>query len=147
MCKRFFLLLTFAALFLEAARGQQPGQAAIVISSPDKKLTVTALDKAITISDAQTQKEVIKLLGHTGPITALAISPDGKHLASGSQDKTVALWNIRDGRQVLRIQSGAAVTSLTITPDGKTLSARIADKTRIDWDLATGKVLRKVKEK
>jgi serine/threonine protein kinase len=35
--------------------------------------------------------------GHTGPITALAWSPDGQYVASGSADKTVQVWRASDG--------------------------------------------------
>ncbi len=38
--------------------------------------------------------------GHTGIVDALAFSPDGKLLASGSADKTVRLWNPQDGKEI-----------------------------------------------
>ncbi|WP_035372549.1 WD40 repeat domain-containing protein, partial [Dolichospermum circinale] len=34
-----------------------------------------------------------RLLGHSGTIFSVSVSPDGRTLASGSQDKTIKLWN------------------------------------------------------
>jgi len=147
MCKRIILFLAAIGLFLEGARGQQPGRAGIVVLSPDGKVSVSALDKDISITDVQTQKKIVSLRGHTAAVTALAISPDGKLLASGSMDKTIALWEMSSGRQLLRLQGGGLVSSLTFSADGKMLSSRTSDKTLTDWDIATGKKLRQVKEK
>jgi WD40 repeat protein len=147
MCKRLFLVFAGVALFLQGADAQQPGQATIVVFSVDGKRVITAIDKTINIADAQTQKDIARLLGHTAKITALAVSPDGKLLASGSQDKTVAVWDMPTGRQLLRIQAGGLVNNLTISGNGKNLTARTAEKTLIEWELATGKEIRKVKEK
>jgi WD40 repeat protein len=38
------------------------------------------------------------LMGHTAPVTAITFSPDGKTLATGSQDTTVLLWELKDGK-------------------------------------------------
>jgi WD40 repeat protein len=39
----------------------------------------------------------IPLSGHTAPVTALAWSPDGKYIASGSDDNTVRVWQVPPG--------------------------------------------------
>ena len=38
------------------------------------------------------------LKGHQAPVTAIAISSDGQTLASGSEDKTVSLWDLKTGK-------------------------------------------------
>ena len=55
----------------------------------------TRLGIEIQIWDADTGKNTFKTQGHGAPITTVAISPDGKTLATGSYDRTIRLWNIK----------------------------------------------------
>ena len=55
------------------------------------------LETQIIVWDVKTQAEVARLKGHTNSIYALAFSPDGKTLASGSMDQTVKLWDTATG--------------------------------------------------
>ena len=47
----------------------------------------------IQIWDADAGQLLHALTGHSGSIRALAISPDGRRLASGSEDRTVGIWS------------------------------------------------------
>jgi serine/threonine protein kinase len=84
------------------------------------------------------------LRGHIGNVRSVSFSPDGKTIASGSDDKTVKIWDAATGT-ILRSLRGhsATVTSVFFSPDGKTLISSGKDKTVRVWDAATGEALQR----
>ena len=83
------------------------------------------------------------LQNSTGLYTRVALSADGKMLASGSSDKTVKVWEIPSGKE-LRILQGQSdwVSSVAFSPDGKTLASGSWNQTVKVWEVASGKELR-----
>jgi len=78
--------------------------------------------------------------GHQGPVTSLALSRDGKTLASSSWDRTVRLWDADMGKE-LRPTEGSqhGLWSVALSPDGKQAATGGEDGAVRLWDSATGK--------
>jgi cytochrome c len=75
------------------------------------------------------------LNGHTGPIVALAISPDGKQLASASWDRTVRLWPLDGGEPAVFKGHQDNANGVAFAPDGRTLVSVGYDATVRLWSL------------
>jgi len=87
--------------------------------------------------------ELVIQTGHADRVSTVAFSPDGRMLASGSDDNTIKLWDVATGQE-LRTLTGHArqVSSVAFSSDGRTLASGSADKTIKLWDAATGQELR-----
>ena len=89
----------------------------------------------------------LALEGHTDEVLAVAFSPDGRTLASGSRDRTIRLWNTNTGEHKLTLEGHTSgVTCLSFSPDGRTLASGSWDDTVRLWDAETGQHLQTLEE-
>ena len=82
-------------------------------------------------------RSIQTLLGHSKAVVGIALSSDGKFLASGSADSTIILWDADSGIKIATLTGHKGqVTSLDFSPDGKQLISGSTDRTVKLWDIA-----------
>ena len=80
-----------------------------------------------------------RLLGHQRLVENVALSSDGKTLVSGSNDKTIKVWDLATGKELRTLTCHQdSVNSIALSSDGQTLVSGSYDETIKVWDLATG---------
>ncbi|GAB4202594.1 MAG: hypothetical protein Fur006_56270 [Coleofasciculaceae cyanobacterium] len=85
------------------------------------------------------------LTGHSGKAASIAVSCDGQMLASGGDDNTIQLWNLRTGELLQNLKGDwGRILTIALSPDGQILASshKTSDKSCINiWHLSTGKLL------
>lgn len=75
------------------------------------------------------------LEGHEGAVSDLTFSHGAIQLISGSQDKTLRIWNVADGEQVNAVETPAAVNSVVLVGEAQFIATAGADHIVRIWDL------------
>ncbi|MCG6133398.1 MAG: DnaJ domain-containing protein [Nostoc sp. LLA-1] len=91
-----------------------------------------------TTQPPETWKCVETLKGHSAAVNALAINPDDQTFVSGSNDRTVGLWNLNTGKWLYTFSGQAeAVLSVAISPNGKQIISGSVERKISRWQLDT----------
>ncbi len=140
------LLLTVAVFLRNGFAGDLPVGAIARIDVSESPVNVIAYSRTanrlaiaaandIHIYDADTYEKIMVLAEHTDSVLALAFSPNGKLLVSGSSDKTVRLWEAETGKlRRTREEHTAPVETVAFSVDGKRFwSGSSKDDTIRSW--------------
>ena len=118
-----------------------------VAFSADSSKLIAAAGEAGLFGEAQLWnvadgKLLKSFRGHRDNLYAVALSPDGKILATGSYDQQIKLWNTETGAEARTLTGhNGAVHSLAFHPKGRLLASASGDRTVKLWNVETGERL------
>lgn len=123
------------------------GKANAVAFSPDGATVYAAGGEAGIVGIVQSWKTsdgapLQSFEGHLDAAYALAVSPDGKMIATGAYDQKIRLWDTATGKEIALLKGhNGVVSGLSFRPDGKVLASASADRTVKLWSVPGGQRL------
>jgi WD40 repeat protein/serine/threonine protein kinase len=119
--------------------GAHQGMINVLVRLPNRRLIATASeDKTVRLWNTDTLEPVGEPMRHPGRFGDVATSPDGKHLALGSESGVVIVWDIETQREVWRFETPQSVLHVIFDPHGESVAAACDDFYVRVWDLRTG---------
>jgi guanine nucleotide-binding protein subunit beta-2-like 1 protein len=91
-------------------------------------------DKTVKVWTLTTCKLKANLVGHTGYINTVTVSPDGSLCASGGKDAEARVWDLQDGKLLQQLNTGSTINALCFSPNRYWLCAGTDNGIKI-WDL------------
>jgi YD repeat-containing protein len=122
---------------LDAIKAKRPMDSLGRVDEKTARRVETALTQAVYGTN-----EFNRLIGHKGSVLTVDISPDGKLIATGSNDKTVKIWK-EDGTLLETLEHSATVHRVAFGPGGKFLVSGSLDGRLKLWNV-DGKLLRDI---
>lgn len=91
-------------------------------------------DKVVKVWSSSTFRLKNDLLGHTGYVNTVTVSPDGSLCASGGKDGVALLWDLSEGKRLYSLEAGDIIHALVFSPNRYWLVAATSSCIKI-WDL------------
>jgi WD40 repeat protein len=111
------------------------------VLSPDGKCVVSGGPTDARVWDAATGKAFGLPLRHESVVRAIAFSPNGNTILTGSRDPVARLWDAATGQLVGLLEHQGPVIAVAFSPDGRTLLTADEDGTARIWDANPGKLI------
>ena len=83
--------------------------------------------------------------GHSDSVRSIAFSSDGSRIASGSDDRTIRIWDTKSGKDIRKLEGHSdSVRSVAFSSDGSRIASGSDDHTIRIWDTKSSKEIRKL---
>ncbi|HEV3313217.1 MAG TPA: hypothetical protein VG815_22125 [Chloroflexota bacterium] len=119
----------FSGIYINGLEFSRDGTRLAVVGNLSRLLT-----GEVRIMDTASFHEVWSLKGHTLNVTDVVFSPDGQRLATSSVDRTIRVWDLTAGQEILKLSDLAGAVSLRFVSDGRRLIGASMDRTVRIWD-------------
>jgi eukaryotic-like serine/threonine-protein kinase len=136
-----YLLDQAGKVRLEGANLARDGLRGIVVSPDQTRLALVRFwqdPPGFEVYDVASAKPLASFQGHEKEVYHLVFSPDGKHIASGSEDGTARVWDVGTGATAAVFRGHKVkVHHVAFRPDGACVASTSADGTVRQWDPRT----------
>jgi len=106
--------------------------------TPNAPVIVSAgWDKLVKVWGSNTCRLKTNLVGHTGYLNTVTVSPDGSLCASGGKDGVAMLWDLSEGKRLYVLEAGDIIHSLVFSPNRYWLLVAATSSCIKIWDLET----------
>lgn len=118
------------------ALGAVPTTAAI--HQPKALAAFATKQNVVLVQSLANGQQVKKLEGHTAAVNGVAFSADAAQVVTGSDDKTVRIWQLDNGQVVRQFETPSPIKSLCLSGDGKQIVTGHEDAKIRVWNVAAG---------
>jgi guanine nucleotide-binding protein subunit beta-2-like 1 protein len=101
-------------------------------------------DKLVKVWNLSNCKLRTNLVGHSGYLNTVTVSPDGSLCASGGKDGVAMLWDLQEGKHLYSLPAGDTINALVFSPNRYWLCAATQSSVKI-WDLESKHVVEELK--
>jgi len=110
----------------------------VVATSSNGELIAEATLKQVRLIEVGTGAVKILALQAGGPISAIALSADGRSLVTADEHGSIQIWEVSTGQLTKSFETGQAITALAADSSGQVLAAATTDRSIGLWTVPTG---------
>jgi serine/threonine protein kinase len=115
--------------------GRSPYEIHCLAVAPGSGHVLTGQGASVRVWDAS-GREIVRLTGHTNAVRSIAVSRDGQRAVTGSDDRTLRLWDLASGREIERWTGHRAeIASVALSADEHFIVSGGRDQTLRLWDV------------